>query len=139
MYFCFVYNAYFLPCFYRGFLDYGVSVPAMKYENLESTKFQPKMRQILLLLALVGCTLPAVHKVQLKKITPPMVKMLRNGTWAKHVEEMRKQRNYGHDVSCIRTDIDLEHWQSDCKQAGSKVVTSIMARRSRFMADPFSV
>ncbi|EYC31175.1 hypothetical protein Y032_0004g1998 [Ancylostoma ceylanicum] len=52
------------------------------------------MRVILAILALLECTLPAVHKMQLRKITPEMIKMLRNGTWAKYIEGMRKQRQH---------------------------------------------
>ncbi|EYC03618.1 hypothetical protein Y032_0092g2522 [Ancylostoma ceylanicum] len=64
------------------------------------------MRVILTLLAVLGCTLPAVYKMQLKKVTPEMIKMLRSGTWAKYIEEKQDQRNrmdgdHKHDVSCI--------------------------------------
>ncbi|EYB95190.1 hypothetical protein Y032_0163g3514 [Ancylostoma ceylanicum] len=50
------------------------------------------MRVILALLALLGCTLPAKYRIQLRKITPEMIKMLRSGTWAKYIDEMNKQR-----------------------------------------------
>ncbi|KAL6735777.1 hypothetical protein Aduo_006185 [Ancylostoma duodenale] len=66
------------------------------------------MRVILALMGLLGCTLPAKHKMQVRKITPEMIKMLRSGTWTTYIHEMRKQWHrdlgmvgegkYGHDV-----------------------------------------
>ncbi|RCN35780.1 eukaryotic aspartyl protease [Ancylostoma caninum] len=50
------------------------------------------MSGIFLLLALVGSSLAVVHRMQLTKVTPPMVKMLRDGTWTKYMEEMKTYR-----------------------------------------------
>ncbi|KAL6731300.1 hypothetical protein Aduo_002178 [Ancylostoma duodenale] len=64
------------------------------------------MRVILVLLALLGSTLPIVHKMQSRKITPEMIKMLRNGTWAKYINEMQKQRR---QASGMDDDDDYKH------------------------------
>ncbi|ETN75914.1 eukaryotic aspartyl protease [Necator americanus] len=50
------------------------------------------MRSILVLLALIGCIAAGVYKIPLKRITPPMIKMLRAGTWETYVEGMRKRQ-----------------------------------------------
>ncbi|RCN34746.1 hypothetical protein ANCCAN_19412 [Ancylostoma caninum] len=41
---------------------------------------------------LAQSSLAVVHRMQLTKVTPPMVKMLRDGTWTKYMEEMRTYR-----------------------------------------------
>nr|Q9N9H4.1 RecName: Full=Aspartic protease 2; Short=Na-APR-2; AltName: Full=Necepsin I; AltName: Full=Pepsin-like aspartic protease 2; Flags: Precursor [Necator americanus]CAC00542.1 necepsin I [Necator americanus] len=50
------------------------------------------MRSILVLVALIGCIAAGVYKIPLKRITPPMIKMLRAGTWETYVEGMRKRQ-----------------------------------------------
>ncbi|EYB95177.1 hypothetical protein Y032_0163g3506 [Ancylostoma ceylanicum] len=57
-----------------------------------------EMLVIFALLTLLGCTQPAQHKMQLRKITPEMVKMLRKGTWAKYVDEVHKQQQHAHQM-----------------------------------------
>ncbi|CAJ0589472.1 unnamed protein product [Cylicocyclus nassatus] len=58
------------------------------------------MRQILALLALVLCTMAAVHQVHLTKIESQRTKMMRKGTWASYLKMKSARRillenNYG--------------------------------------------
>ncbi|ETN85271.1 eukaryotic aspartyl protease [Necator americanus] len=45
------------------------------------------MRLTLTLLALVGCTMAGVYKTQVLKVESPRLRMMREGTWTKFVEE----------------------------------------------------
>ncbi|PIO73399.1 hypothetical protein TELCIR_04627 [Teladorsagia circumcincta] len=44
------------------------------------------MRLLLALVALVGCALAGVHQVRLVKIESQRTKMIREGTWSRHVQ-----------------------------------------------------
>ncbi|CAJ0610160.1 unnamed protein product, partial [Cylicocyclus nassatus] len=46
----------------------------------------------MILLAIVGCVMTAVHRMHMKRITPPMFEMIRNGTYEKFVSEMMKRQ-----------------------------------------------
>ncbi|KAK6752820.1 hypothetical protein RB195_003930 [Necator americanus] len=49
------------------------------------------MRSMVVLLVLIGCTTAGIFNIPVKRITPPMVKMLRAGTWSNYVEDMRQR------------------------------------------------
>ncbi|CAJ0604209.1 unnamed protein product [Cylicocyclus nassatus] len=46
----------------------------------------------MILLFIVGCAMTAVHRMHVKRITPPMVEMIRNKTYEKFVSDMMRRR-----------------------------------------------
>lgn len=50
------------------------------------------MRVTLAVLALVGCAMAAVHQVQLTKIESQRTKMMRAGTWSRHIKMKNARR-----------------------------------------------
>ncbi|VDM70985.1 unnamed protein product [Strongylus vulgaris] len=50
------------------------------------------MHTLLLLLAVIGCALPAVYKMNVKRITPPMVTMIRDGSWSRVVKGLKERQ-----------------------------------------------
>ncbi|CAJ0604208.1 unnamed protein product [Cylicocyclus nassatus] len=69
----------------------------------------------MIFLAIVGCAMTAVHRMHVKRITPPMVEMIRNGTYEKFVSEMMRRRAIhsnifgGIHIQDLITYFDLEY------------------------------
>ncbi|VDM67375.1 unnamed protein product [Strongylus vulgaris] len=49
------------------------------------------MHVLVLFMTVLGYAMAAVHIMKVKRFTPPMVKMIRNGTWDRFVERMMEK------------------------------------------------
>ncbi|VDM85157.1 unnamed protein product, partial [Strongylus vulgaris] len=49
------------------------------------------MYSILFLWTIIGCSMSAVHRIHVKRVTPPMVQMIRNGTWTRYLKALNER------------------------------------------------
>nr|CDJ87273.1 Propeptide and Peptidase A1 domain containing protein [Haemonchus contortus] len=69
------------------------------------------MRFILAVLALVGCTMAAVHQMQLTKIESQRTKMMREGTWShyikmKNIRRIAMERKMGSFANAVPQNVN---------------------------------